>query len=328
MQSLDFLRSRTFNRTPWQSALSPLERLMQPHTVLQFPTFVSADHYENNLIVSDTHHNRLLIIDRQGRILDCIGTGKYNKSAGSAAIEGDAHTAVERGGLVHLGGVTFFDADLARPHGSCIVDDDISFEGLVFFADTDTDSIKYFDLRTRTVSHVFDVQVGSDAGAKQISYRAKQYEALKKRFIYANSRMSSTMHIDELIAAKADIEFEMERLELAAAPIPLLCDRSNGSFIRRPMDLFFVREGDSSLTMYIVDETYQNLWRVRHFYNHHIDAHRAAVAKGSTLPRAKQPSKTLRAEAVPLKEIHAMSGFTKFRDQYLSAVLNNDSDPA
>lgn len=307
LENLDFVKSRTFTRTDWQSANMPLERLMQPHTLLRFPSYITANYHDSTLFISDSHHNRILILDRVGRILDCIGSGKYNRQS-----DGD----------LEFGGITYQDADLARPNGICVLDQPSASSaegsGVVYFADTGTHSIKCIDLKTKQVSLLFDLQFinRDETQGQRLPYRDRLYQALKQKFIFPSHRMSSTFHMDEVIAAKADLEFEMERLERAASPIPLLCDHENDR-IRRPLDVFIHYGNDDSMVMYIVDESYECLWRVANFYNH-ID-HKA---------NRRRKNAPLRLERVTAENVRNMDGFDAFEQQYLNTVLIRDQEKA
>jgi hypothetical protein len=64
----------------WQFARKPIERLLQPHTVMYFPTFIETN--SSSLFVSDTHHNRIIQLDKNGRIEDYIGHGQFGHEHG------------------------------------------------------------------------------------------------------------------------------------------------------------------------------------------------------------------------------------------------------
>jgi thiol-disulfide isomerase/thioredoxin len=53
----------------------PLEEARRPDTLLAYPGKVSADPARRRLIVSDSNHNRILIIDTSGKLLEVIGSG-------------------------------------------------------------------------------------------------------------------------------------------------------------------------------------------------------------------------------------------------------------
>ena len=102
-----------------------LEESKQAGEVLSFPGKIFADKEHHRLVVSDSDHNRVLILDPAGKILDVIGSGS----------EG-----------AHDGG--FDDATFLHPQGTFL-------DGAtLYIADTENHLIRAADLKTRTVTTV------------------------------------------------------------------------------------------------------------------------------------------------------------------------------
>lgn len=95
----------------------------KPHkSGLLFPGKVLADEPGNRLFISDTGHNRIVVTDLQGKLLDAVGNGE----------EG-----LEDGG--------YDRAKFNRPQGMCL------FEGKLYVADTENHAIRAVDLDSRSV---------------------------------------------------------------------------------------------------------------------------------------------------------------------------------
>jgi len=108
---------------------SPLELTLEksdmPKTLLSFPGKVKADKKGNRLIITDSNHNRILISDPGGKILEVIGSGKQ----GSA--DGD-----------------FENAEFKHPQGTYLDGD------LLYIADTENHLIRSANLTTREVKTI------------------------------------------------------------------------------------------------------------------------------------------------------------------------------
>ena len=77
----DFHRKKgTLDETPVKFALETEKR--KP-TKLKYPGKVLADEASNRLFISDSNHNRILITDLDGKLLETIGTGKIGADDGS-----------------------------------------------------------------------------------------------------------------------------------------------------------------------------------------------------------------------------------------------------
>jgi len=54
----------------WQLSSKPIERLMQPQTLFQFPSFMEKT--EDSLLLADTHHNRVLHLQGSGAVTSSV----------------------------------------------------------------------------------------------------------------------------------------------------------------------------------------------------------------------------------------------------------------
>lgn len=70
------------NREPLPLAL---EKDKEATPVLAFPGKVLADAASNRLFISDTNHNRIVISDLQGKVIDVVGTGVVDRVDGGMA---------------------------------------------------------------------------------------------------------------------------------------------------------------------------------------------------------------------------------------------------
>ena len=102
-----------------------LEERRLPNTLLQFPGKVSADEAALRLFISDSNHNRILVSDPHGRILDVIGSGEAGQNDGS-----------------------FEQASFSSPQGTYAQGD------VLYIADADNHLIRVADLRRRRVETV------------------------------------------------------------------------------------------------------------------------------------------------------------------------------
>ena len=101
----------------------PLEEARRPDTLLAYPGKVSADPARRRLIVSDSNHNRILITDTSGKLLEVIGSGSAGKADG-----------------------LFERAEFRHPQGTAIAGDQL------YIADTENHEIRVADLARRTVT--------------------------------------------------------------------------------------------------------------------------------------------------------------------------------
>ena len=92
---------------------------------LLYPGKVSADPKSKRLFVSDTGHNRVVVTDLDGRLIEAIGDGK------AALKDGD-----------------FASSSFNRPQGTCL------FEDILYVADTENHAIRAVDFKAKTVKTV------------------------------------------------------------------------------------------------------------------------------------------------------------------------------
>lgn len=103
-----------------------LERESQANSPLLFPGKVLADEVSQRLFIADSNHNRLVITDLEGNVLEVIGNGRASLQ------DGDFETA------------SFF-----RPQGLALADED-----RLYVADTENNVIRLVDLANKTVETV------------------------------------------------------------------------------------------------------------------------------------------------------------------------------
>ncbi len=96
---------------------------------LLFPGKVLADEVGNRLFIADSNHNRIVISDLEGNVLDVIGNGKASLTNGS-----------------------FSEASFFRPQGLTLAD-----ENTLYVADTENHAIRRVDLKSHTVETVAGV---------------------------------------------------------------------------------------------------------------------------------------------------------------------------
>jgi DNA-binding beta-propeller fold protein YncE len=101
--------------------MDPIARRM-PQPVLSFPGKVLADAASNRLFIADTNHNRVVICDLNGVVMDCAGAGIIGVEDGP-----------------------FESATFHHPQGMCLVGN------ALFVADTENHIIRILDLESRHV---------------------------------------------------------------------------------------------------------------------------------------------------------------------------------
>jgi DNA-binding beta-propeller fold protein YncE len=116
-------------RSPVQFAL---EEARQANTLLAFPGKVSADEKGNRLFITDSNHDRVLITDAGGRILDSIGSGGEGRQDGR-----------------------FEEAEFHHPQGTFLAGN------VLYIADTENHLVRAADLAARTVKTVLGTGVQS-----------------------------------------------------------------------------------------------------------------------------------------------------------------------
>lgn len=102
-----------------------LERAKTADLPLAFPGKILADEKSNRLFIADSNHNRIVVTDLNGKLLETIGSGEVSKK------DGDFQTA------------GFF-----KPQGMAIEND------FLYVADTDNQLIRKIDLKNKKVSTI------------------------------------------------------------------------------------------------------------------------------------------------------------------------------
>lgn len=118
----EFRKKGTLDEQPLKLAL---ERAKVGNLPLAFPGKVLADEKSNRLFISDSNHNRIVVTDLSGKLLETIGNGK------AAARDGD-----------------FSTADFNRPQGLALDGDNL------YVADTENHLIRLINLKAKTVETV------------------------------------------------------------------------------------------------------------------------------------------------------------------------------
>ncbi len=102
-----------------------LEKETLPNHVLTFPGKVKADPKGKRLFITDSNHNRVIITDPNGKIIDVIGSGQMGQKDGS-----------------------FEDASFKMPQGTTLDGD------ILYIADTENHLVRKADLKKRTVETI------------------------------------------------------------------------------------------------------------------------------------------------------------------------------
>lgn len=115
-----------------------LESHKAPTGVLSFPGKISADQKKRRLLITDSNHNRILITDITGVIIETIGNGQKGRSDGS-----------------------FAEAQFDHPQGTYLDGDKL------YIADTDNHLIRLADLSSRAVTTILGT--GTQAQTQNVS---------------------------------------------------------------------------------------------------------------------------------------------------------------
>ena len=103
----------------------PQEKDRAPQSILSFPGKISADSARGHLFITDSNHNRVIVIDSTGRIVDIIGSSR------SGRVDGD-----------------FEAAEFNHPQGTCLDGN------ILYIADTENHTIRAADLSSRRVQTI------------------------------------------------------------------------------------------------------------------------------------------------------------------------------
>ena len=131
-----------------------LEKDKKPPTVLEFPGKVLADGANRRLFIADSNHNRIVMSDFSGKVLDIIGNGELGWKDGA-----------------------YEDAQFNHPQG-------MALDGnILYVADTENHSLRAVDLEARTVATIAGVgkQVYARRGGDGLSTGLNSPWALVQR---------------------------------------------------------------------------------------------------------------------------------------------------
>ena len=118
----EFRKKGQLDETPREFAL---ERAKVGDLPLAFPGKVLADEKTNRLFIADSNHNRIVVTDLQGKLIETIGNGDASAKDGS-----------------------FSEASFHKPQGMSIDGD------ILYVADTENHLIRRIDLKKKTVETI------------------------------------------------------------------------------------------------------------------------------------------------------------------------------
>ncbi|KAG2391850.1 hypothetical protein C9374_013335 [Naegleria lovaniensis] len=212
----------------WQKYEKPIERLMQPQTIFQFPTFI--EKYGNSIFISDTYHNRIVQMNHEG---------------GIEAVFGEGRKGFKDGYLV--------DARFNRPKG-------IFYDKLqeaLLIADTNNNTIRRLDLHNGFVSTFIQPSTYSMEEPHCHNPLMTCGENSVAAFLHRDDN-TKMMLTEEYIEKKFIMEREKEWKKNHSMPIPIYFV-SCSKIISRPIDLFM---SHSENCLYIAEEGYTHIWRI------------------------------------------------------------------
>lgn len=133
-----------------------------PETFLRYPGKIDVDLQSRRLFISDSNHNRIVILNPEGEVLEIIGSGVQGRRDGS-----------------------FTEAEFFRPQGIAVD----SQRSCVYIADTENHLIRKADLKTKMVATILG---SGEKGGKPATKLAVQ-EAQEKQEISLNSPWDLTI---------------------------------------------------------------------------------------------------------------------------------------
>ncbi|MDO8141081.1 MAG: thioredoxin-like domain-containing protein [Candidatus Brocadiales bacterium] len=116
---------RAINLINEKSVTLSLEKYKKLSGMLSFPGKVLADEASNRLFIADSNHNRIVITNMEGKVLDIAGNGETGRNDGD-----------------------FKDASFHHPQGMALHGDNL------YVADTENHLIRKLDLKTKTVKTI------------------------------------------------------------------------------------------------------------------------------------------------------------------------------
>src|SRR3989339_1507017 len=120
--SSDFRSKNLINEKPIPLSL---EKYKLGPSYLSFPGKILADEASNRLFIADSNHNRIVIANLEGEVLDIAGNGEIGRGDG-----------------------TFKDASFLHPQGMVLQGDNL------YVADTENHLIRKLDLKSKTVKTI------------------------------------------------------------------------------------------------------------------------------------------------------------------------------
>ena len=157
-----------------------LAKFTAEETPLRFPGKVIADGPSQRLFVADSNHNRIVITDLAGKLIDIIGSGREGKGDGG-----------------------FEEAEFDKPQGMVVRD------GTLYIADTENHLLRKADLAARTVTTIAGTGVQADNGFPGLDPEATRLSDLPRRWVGppTKTKIASPwdlwIHEDELFIAMA-----------------------------------------------------------------------------------------------------------------------------
>ncbi len=152
------------------------EALKAAKTPLRFPGKVLADEASERLFIADSNHNRIIITDLEGKLLEVIGTGQIGRADGGYA-----------------------EASFDHPQGMALAGE------VLYVADTENHLLRKIDLKSKQVSTIAGTGVQGRQGWPGISSDGD----LPRRFVGPpqttplNSPWAVLVHEDNLYIAMA-----------------------------------------------------------------------------------------------------------------------------
>ncbi|KAF0980296.1 hypothetical protein FDP41_013510 [Naegleria fowleri] len=214
----------------WQKYEKPIERLFQPQTLFQFPTFI--EKYRNSIFISDTHHNRIVRMNSEGVIESVFGEGRRGFKDGY-----------------------FADARFNRPRG-LFYD---KLQEALLIADTNNNTIRRLDLHNGFVSTFIQPSTYQSTLGESLDHNPLITSGENSVEAYLQRDDHTKMILtEEYIEKKFILEREKEWRNNYSMPIPIYFV-SCSKIISRPIDLFI---SHSENCLYIAEEGYAHIWRI------------------------------------------------------------------
>lgn len=194
-----------------------LEREKRPDTPLKYPGKILADAESRRLFIADSNHNRIVVADFDGRLIDVIGSGRIGAQDG-----------------------TFADASFDHPQGMALVGNTL------YVADTENHLLRTVDLVGKTVSTL----AGTGTQARQ------RLPGGKLREIALNSPWDVQALNNTLYVAMAG-PHQLWKHELGSGTIELFAGTGREDILDGPLDACALAQPSGittdGQTLFIVD---------------------------------------------------------------------------